>query len=149
MPSKLASLNRQGLTPGLPKFVPDNIHLEAIVGSHAYGINTLGSDVDVYGFYIPPKHIVFPHLAGLIHGFDNVKPLKPWNKAGVKAQNGTEYDFAMYPIVNFFRLCLDNNPNMVDVLFVIELSELTMAAKRAAMTAPLKPAGTKVLSSQG
>lgn len=27
------------------------------------------SDVDIYGFTIPPKNIVFPHLDGYIHGF--------------------------------------------------------------------------------
>ena len=28
------------------------------------------------------------------------------------------YDFAVYNIVRFFQLCMENNPNMVDALFV-------------------------------
>jgi hypothetical protein len=29
-----------------------------------------------------------------------------------------EYDFAVYGVVKYFQLCMDNNPNMIDSLFV-------------------------------
>jgi hypothetical protein len=33
-------------------------------------------------------------------------------------QGGVEHDFAVYGIVKYFQLCMENNPNMIDSLFV-------------------------------
>ncbi len=38
------------------------------MGSVAYGVSSDSSDVDVYGICMPPKDVVFPHLAGEISG---------------------------------------------------------------------------------
>lgn len=43
-----------------------NVHYETIMGSVAYGVSSDTSDMDVYGFAIPPKDDVFPHLRGEI-----------------------------------------------------------------------------------
>ena len=39
------------------------------MGSQAYGVAKENSDTDVYGFAIPHKDMMFPHLKGEIFGF--------------------------------------------------------------------------------
>ena len=94
---------------------------EGITGSHSYGCNEPGkSDEDIVGFCVPPKHIVFPHLGGHIHGFGNSPMAFNQFQAHHINDKGTrkEYDMTVYGIVRFFHLCMDNNPNMVDALFI-------------------------------
>ena len=68
MSSKIVELHKKNLiTP--PSFMLTNMHYETMTGSIAYGVSTDESDTDVYGFCIPPKHIIFPHLNGYILGF--------------------------------------------------------------------------------
>lgn len=53
-----------------PRWLPGNVQYETIMGSVAYGVLARdASDVDVYGWAIPPKDDVFPHLRGEIPGF--------------------------------------------------------------------------------
>ena len=52
-----------------PKWMPDNTILMMVMGSAAYGVSLDSSDLDIYGVCIPPKDMVFPHLAGEIPGF--------------------------------------------------------------------------------
>ena len=52
-----------------PRWLSPNICYETVMGSQAYGVSTDSSDFDVYGFCVPPKSLVFPHLAGEIPGF--------------------------------------------------------------------------------
>lgn len=103
-----------------PGFMDSNVHYEVMMGSVAYGCNTDMSDIDVYGFCIPPKDIIFPHLRGVVQGFDKqVKRFEQFQIHHVKdISSNTEYDLSIYNIVKYFRLVADNNPNMVDSLFV-------------------------------
>ncbi len=106
-----------------PKWLSDNVMYLSLMGSHAYGCATEDSDVDVYGFCVPPKHIVFPHLSGEIPGFG--RQLKRFDQfqgehlkdPSARAGKGEEYDVAVYGIVRYFQLVMDGNPNMVDSLF--------------------------------
>jgi len=103
-----------------PAFLKNNIHYEVITGSTAYGCaDTAKSDKDVYGFAIPPKDIIFPHQAGYItSGFDEEYPnFKNWQQHHI-THDSDEYDIAIHNITHFFRLCMNNNPNMIDCLFV-------------------------------
>jgi hypothetical protein len=90
------------------------------MGSTAYGVSDNMSDVDIYGFTMPPKHILFPYQNGHILGFGK----KPENFEQFQQHHiidrgrGKEYDVSLYNIVKFFNLCMENNPNMVDALFV-------------------------------
>jgi len=52
-----------------PKHLKGSIQYETMVGSISYGVSTNISDIDIYGFCIPPKEMIFPHLAGCIPGF--------------------------------------------------------------------------------
>ena len=62
-------LEDKGLITSAPRFIRNNIHYEVIMGSFAYGVTSDTSDMDVYGFCIPPKDMIFPHLRGEIQGF--------------------------------------------------------------------------------
>jgi predicted nucleotidyltransferase len=89
-----------------------------MMGSVAYGVSKETSDVDIYGFCIPPKEMVFPHLAGEIPGFG--RQLKRFDQfqAHHVEQHPRQYDITIFSIVKFFQLCMENNPNMLDALFV-------------------------------
>jgi predicted nucleotidyltransferase len=114
-----------------PKWLPENTMYETDVGSVAYGVVGTSSDRDIYGFCIPPKLIVFPHLAGYIMGFG--KPYKPFNQYQehhikddtALGGKGVVYDVSIYSIVRYFQLCMENNPNMIDSLFTPERCVIT------------------------
>lgn len=123
MSSTVQKLTKKGLIRP-PEFLPLNTHYECIMGSVAYGVSSDTSDMDVYGFCIPPKDIVFPHLAGEIMGFGRQKKrFEQYQQHHIYDENamagkGREYDVSIYNIVKYFQLCMDNNPNMIDSLFV-------------------------------
>ena len=101
------------ITP--PKWLADNTHYLTITGSKAYGSSHESSDEDIYGFAIPPKHVMFP--TGDIPGFDKPKEkFEQYLQTAIK-DNEKEYDFTVFNIAKYFRLCADGNPNMIDTLF--------------------------------
>ena len=103
-----------------PKFLESNLCYETYMGSTAYGVATDNSDADIYGFCIPPKDMIFPHLNGEIMGFGRQhKRFEQYQQHHIK-DGEVEYDFAIYGIVKYFQLCMENNPNMIDSLFTPE-----------------------------
>jgi len=120
MGSVFDQLKSKGLLKAPPWFVENNMHLEVIMGSVAYGVSGDASDMDVYGFCMPPKEYIFPHLRGEIQDFSTPgKSFQTWQQHHIKDEtSGKEYDLCVYSIQKFFRLCMDNNPNMIDALFV-------------------------------
>ena len=107
-----------------PKWLPDNIHYEVWMGSVAYGVNQNNSDVDVYGFCIPKKNDVFPHLNGEILGFGRQhRRFEQYQEHHIIDESanggkGKEYDLSIYSVVKYFQLVMENNPNMIDSLYV-------------------------------
>ena len=100
-----------------PKFLVDNVHYATIMGSMAYGCNTEESDYDVYGFCIPTKNDIFPHLDGHIEGFGRQKKrFDCWQEHHIQ-HNKKEYDFSIFSIIRYFHLCMEANHNMVNSLF--------------------------------
>jgi len=105
-----------------PNFLSNNTMYLTRMGSVAYGVSTDNSDVDVYGVCIPPRDYIFP--PNYIEGFDNRDlTFHQWQQHGIldKSANGGKgcnYDFSVYNIVNYFKLVADNNPNVLDSLFV-------------------------------
>jgi len=123
--SKIQTLSNKHLIQP-PKWLPSNVHYETIMGSVAYGVSSDTSDMDVYGFCIPPKEIIFPHLAGEIQGFGRQKKnFEQFQEHGIKdnvpglhhCPGDKTYDLSIYNIVKYFSLCMENNPNMIDSLF--------------------------------
>jgi uncharacterized protein len=119
MASRIQRLKQKNLISP-PKWLPQNVHYEVMSGSVAYGVSSDTSDMDVYGFCIPPKEDVFPHLRGEILGFGRqIQRFEQYQEHHVvDAEARQEYDFSIYSIVKFFHLCMENNPNMCDSLFV-------------------------------
>lgn len=122
MSSKTKYLHDQNLiTP--PRWLPDNVMYEVIMGSNAYGVSHDDSDLDIYGWCIPPKQEIFPALKGLVPGFDEIQGFDQFQQHHIQspddlAGKGREYDISIYNITKYFKLCADNNPNMIDSLFV-------------------------------
>lgn len=103
-----------------PKWLSDNCQYLCLSGSVAYGVSSDTSDCDCYGWTIPPKFIVFPHLTGAVEGFGPApQKFEQFQQHHVHDKDvGKSYDFSIYNIVKFFDLCAGGNPNMVDALFV-------------------------------
>jgi hypothetical protein len=77
--------------------------------------------MDLYGFCLPPREILFPHLAGEIMGFGTPgKRFDQWQQHGVSDVSSPkcrEYDLTVINIVKYFNLLMQNNPNIVDSIF--------------------------------
>lgn len=117
MTSVVNKLSKLGLIKP-PAFVKSNTHMESLTGSVAYGCSSNMSDVDIIGFCIPPKDIIFPHLQGVVFGFDsNFNQFEQYQQHHIQHED-KEYDLNIYNIVKYFKLCSDCNPNMIDSLFV-------------------------------
>ena len=118
MPSTTEKLEKKGLIRP-PTFLAKNVQYETITGSVAYGMSTDDSDFDVYGFCIPPKEDIFPHLAGHIEGFGRQRQkFEQYSQHHIDCkEEGRQYDLTIYNIVKYFQLCMENNPNFIDTLF--------------------------------
>lgn len=103
-----------------PRWLPDETQYLTYMGSQAYGVDGVKSDLDVYGWAIPPKDMVFPHLRGEVLGFgQQIQRFEQWSEHHIKRHDGSdvEYDFTIFSVVKQFQLCMENNPNMIDSLF--------------------------------
>ena len=122
MSSKLIELEKRGLIKP-PHFVISGLQYETIMGSVAYATSTDDSDLDIYGFTIPPKEDIFPHLKGEINGFGRQKQrfeqfeICHVNDKDALGGKGQEVDFNIYNIVKYFSLLMDNNPNIIDSIY--------------------------------
>lgn len=122
MPSVVARIAKEELLPRgqMPKWLPSNMHYEVQMGSVAYGVSNDNSDMDIYGFAIPPKEMIFPGIAGHIDGFgpkpQGFEQFDPHHIDDPAKKR--QYDLAIYNIVKYFQLCAECNPNMIDSLFV-------------------------------
>lgn len=103
-----------------PDYVVSQIQYEVLMGSVSYGVSDDLSDTDVYGYCVPYKDMVFPHLAGEIEGFGrHKKRFTQYEQHHINNPNNKRmYDLSIYNIVKYFQLCMENNPNMIDSLYV-------------------------------
>lgn len=114
----IRELNHQGLLKDLPKWLEDNLMFLGVTGSEAYGVSSDNSDMDLVGFCIPPKDYLFPHLRGEIDGFGIKLPrFENFQQHHVERLD-INHDITIYSIVKFFQLTMENNPNMIDNLFL-------------------------------
>jgi predicted nucleotidyltransferase len=131
MSNILLKLYEKGLATGCPPWLPHNTMYLTIMGSHAYGVADTSvkskiPDYDVYGWTIPSKSYLFPHLDGHIKGFGPEPPsFEQWQKHHIFDEDafggkGKEWDLQVFSIVKYFELCRQNNPNMIDSLFTPE-----------------------------
>lgn len=90
---------------------------EVLMGSHAYGVDTEKSDIDVYSFVIPPEKFLFPNRYGYIQGFGKPEEFEQYQQHHIDYAK-KEYDIVIYNISKYCYLCYKNNPNLIDSLFV-------------------------------
>jgi len=101
------------------KWVITNCQYGTRFGSFAYGVSNESSDIDIIGFTIPPKEVIFPHTTGIIRDFGyQGKRFDQYQEHHIKYDDSKEYDITIYSIIKYFQLCMGNNPNMIDSLFV-------------------------------
>lgn len=77
-------------------------------GSHLYGLNTPESDMDYIGVFLPNLETLF--------GLEKSKVL---NKSTNKSTKNTkdDVDLTLYEFRKFITLALQNNPNIIELLF--------------------------------
>lgn len=110
--------NKKLINP--PFFVLSNTMYLTITGSHAYGCadTNVQSDVDICGFCIPSKEIIFAHLAGFIIGFGTPPPKFDQYQQHHVIDQDKVYDITIYSIIRYFHLLMQSNPSLIDTIFV-------------------------------
>ena len=88
---------------------PDNIILEGVTGSTAYGLATENSDVDVKGVYLLPTKTV------LSIGFDPQKTTK----------DHVDPDWVYHEVGKFMKLVISGNPTVTELLYLEEYTQMT------------------------
>lgn len=90
------------------------ILFKAMVGSHLYGLQTETSDEDYLGVYIPKS------LATLISPFKNETEVDESivSKDDNNKNDNDAVDCKYYRIDKFIKLLADNNPNVLEMLFI-------------------------------
>lgn len=88
---------------------PDNIILEGVTGSTAYGLATENSDVDIKGIYLLPTSEV------LKMGFDPQHTTK----------DHTDPDWVYHEVGKFMKLVVSGNPTVTELLYLDEYTHLT------------------------
>ena len=124
---RFEELLKKGLFKDIPNFITE-LDYEVIMGSFAYGVSNTTSDLDVYAWCVPPLDIIFPHLQGIIFGFNNEQGIffNQFQQHHVEYKD-YKFDYQIYSVVKYCRLCMVNNPNMIDSLFVPERCVLTIS----------------------
>jgi predicted nucleotidyltransferase len=92
-------------------WLPKRTIFLTVHGSHAYGLATETSDVDIKGVAIPPAEYFY----GFLKRFEQAESKDP--------------DMSIYDIRKFFDLAAQNNPNILELLWVddsaiIQIDEL-------------------------
>lgn len=92
---------------------PDNIILEGVTGSTAYGLATENSDVDIKGVYLLPTKDV------LAIGFDPQHTTK----------DHVDPDWVYHEVGKFMKLVISGNPTMNELLWLEDYTILTPVGK--------------------
>jgi uncharacterized protein len=92
------------------KWIDDKTILKCYGGSHAYGLNTPQSDVDIRGICIPPVEYYF--------GLNNFE----------QYIENTPDDVTIYSIKKYFQLASKCNPNILEMLYIREEETLKKTA---------------------
>lgn len=100
-----------------PPWLLANTHMVVEAGSVSYGTNNQNSDIDLFGFATPKLEMVFPAKFGYIEGL-GTKPPKFERYEQQFEFEGKQHDIKVLGIIHFANLCWNNNPDMLDTLFV-------------------------------
>jgi predicted nucleotidyltransferase len=97
--------------PHLQSPKPDNIILEGITGSKAYGLDNENSDTDIKGIFVAPSE-----------SFLGLYPAR-------ETHDHTEPDWVYHEVGKFIKLAMGGNPTILELLFLDGYLELTKAGK--------------------
>jgi len=86
-----------------------NILFACVSGSHAYGFATDESDLDIRGIWLAEADEFF-----------TLNPPTVNNTSATIQKHGSEMDVELQELTKFVHLALNNNPNILDTLFVPE-----------------------------
>ena len=89
-----------------------NLILKIRTGSKLYGTNTLDSDSDYLGVFIPNKKYVLG-----LSKCEQVEYKTNPSDSG-KRNSKTDTDMTLYSLPKFIKLCYENNPNLLETMFV-------------------------------
>jgi predicted nucleotidyltransferase len=92
---------------------PDNIILEGITGSKAYGLDHADSDTDIKGVYVAPTDTV------LSLGYDKKHATK----------DHVDPDWVYHEVEKFMGLAMNGNPTILELLFLEGYTVLTKQGK--------------------
>lgn len=92
---------------------PNNVVLEGITGSVAYGLDTGSSDIDIKGIYVLPTQKI------LSIGFNQDKT----------TMDRTNPDMVYHEVGKFMKLVLAGNPTVTELLFLDGYTILTPVGK--------------------
>lgn len=88
---------------------PEDIILEGVIGSKAYGLDTKNSDTDIKGIYLLPTKEV------LSLNFDPQHTTK----------DNTDPDWVYHEVGKFMKLAMGGNPTVTELLFLDDYTYLT------------------------
>ena len=97
-----------------PEFSSRVLYL-TIMGSHAFGVSTPESDVDVYGCFMPRLKEIYPSQFGHINGFD--PEVKHQHNIEFSLELDKKVDINLINLCSYYRLLKENNPNILESVF--------------------------------
>lgn len=102
------------------QWLVDNLLLETIVGSHAYGCQTEQSDYDILAIVLPKHEHLFPQKYGFVLGFDALPDFRRKELKGKKILIGDKpFEAEWVSLIEFFvHAGLKGSPNLIECLFV-------------------------------
>jgi len=104
-------------------FIRDNLIMECVMGSQAYGVANKDSDIDIIGITMNPHKQLFPQKYGYVRGFHEPKMFTNLEIKGpqkrIILENGIDCEGEWHSLVDFFNLGgLKASPNVLEILFV-------------------------------
>lgn len=88
---------------------PDNIILEGVTGSTAYGLATENSDIDIKGIYMLPTREVLSIGFNIEH----------------TTVDHTDPDWVYHEVGKFMKLVMNGNPTVTELLYLNEYTHLS------------------------
>lgn len=88
-----------------------NTILLSKTGSQVYGTAMPESDTDYMGIFIPPKEYVL--------GIKKIEQVETGTKKSneERRNNKEDVDCTRYSLIKYIQLCIENNPNIIEMLF--------------------------------
>lgn len=90
---------------------PDNIILEGVTGSKAYGLDTENSDTDIKGIYVAPTELIL-----------SLYPVK-------ETYDHTDPDWVYHEVGKFIQLAMGGNPTILELLYLDGYLQLSKVGK--------------------